>query len=175
MCYANLHKFCLIYTKIRVKKLYVAKAQRKEFHNIGITVGKQYGTAKSMGWKYSVQLSGAYWHALEYKFNAVENILNNHTAYRISRLDLKKDVCVPLKQWRRYYSFAFKRKDYTLNGKEDARTVYLGSRQSQFFHRVYNKTADDPLNYPAPKNKVIIRAEIEIHRIKRRFSFRPCF
>ncbi len=175
MYYANLHKFCLIYTRIPVKKLYVVKEQRKEFHNIGITVGKQYGTAKSMGWRYTVQLAGEYWHALDYKFNDVEKILNNHTEYRISRLDLKKDVCVPLKQWRRYYSFAFKRKDCTLNGKEDARTVYYGSRQSQFYSRVYNKTADDPLNYPAPKNKVIIRAEIEIHRIKRRFSFRPRF
>ena len=175
MYYANLHKFCLIYTRIPVKKLYVVKEQRKEFHNIGISVSKQYGTAKSMGWKYSVQLSGEYWHALDYKFNDVEKILNNHTEYRISRLDLKKDVCVPLKQWRRYYSFAFKRKDCTLNGKEDARTVYYGSRQSQFYSRVYNKTADDPLNYPAPENKVIIRAEIEIHRIKRRSSFRPRF
>lgn len=80
-----------------------------------------------------------------------------------------------MKQWRRYYSFAFKRKDCTLNGKEDARTVYYGSRQSQFYSRVYNKTFENSLTYSAPKNKVIIRAEIEIHRIKRRFSFRPRF
>ncbi len=132
MYYANLHKFCLIYTRIPVKKLYVVKEQRKEFHNIGITVGKQYGTAKSMGWRYTVQLAGEYWHALDYKFNDVEKILNNHTEYRISRLDLKKDVCVPLKQWRRYYSFAFKRKDCTLNGKEDARTVYYGADKVNF-------------------------------------------
>ena len=41
----------------------------------------------------------------------------------------------------------------------------FGSRASQFYTRIYNKTADDPLNYPAPENKVIIRFEIEIHRI----------
>lgn len=79
-----------------------------------------------------MQLAGEYWHALDYKFNDVEKILNNHTEYRISRLDLKKDVCVPLKQWRRYYSFAFKRKDCTLNGKEDARTVYYGADKVNF-------------------------------------------
>ena len=132
----------------------------------GITVQKQYGTASQRGWKYNVQLSGAFWRAIDYDFKDVQNILNNHSDYRISRLDLATDVCVPLKQWQKYYKSAFRRKDCTLNGKEEARTVYYGSRKSQFYTRVYNKTADDPLNYPAPENKVIIRFEIEIHRIR---------
>lgn len=132
----------------------------------GITVQKQYGTASQRGWKYNVQLSGAFWRAIDYDYNSVESILNSHSDYRISRLDLATDVCVPLNQWQKYYKSAFKRKECTLNGKEDARTVYYGSRKSQFYTRVYNKTADDPLNYPAPENKVIIRFEIEIHRIR---------
>lgn len=132
----------------------------------GITVFKQYGTASQRSWKYNVQLSGAYWKAIDYNFNLVKIILEEHTAYRISRLDLAKDVCVPLSHWQKYYKSAFKTGLYTLNGKNDARTVYYGSRQSQFYTRVYNKSADDPLNYPAPENQVIIRFEIEIHRIR---------
>lgn len=132
----------------------------------GITVSKQYGTASQRGWKYNVQLSSAFWKAIDYDYNSVKNILDTFTAYRISRLDLAKDVCVPIKQWQKYYKSAFKRKECTLNGKEDARTVYYGSRKSQFYTRVYNKTAENPLNYPAPENKVIIRFEIEIHRVR---------
>lgn len=132
----------------------------------GITVSKQYGTASQRGWKYNIQLSGAFWKAIDYDYNSVKNILDTFTAYRISRLDLAKDVCVPIKQWQKYYKSAFKRKECTLNGKEDARTVYYGSRKSQFYTRVYNKTAEDSLNYPAPENKVIIRFEIEIHRVR---------
>lgn len=143
-----------------------SKGRTDRITQYGITVQKQYGTASQRGWKYNVQLSGAFWRAIDYNFKDVQNILNNHSDYRISRLDLATDVCVPLNQWQKYYKTAFKTGLYTLNGKEDARTVYYGSRKSQFYTRVYNKTADDPLNYPAPENKVIIRFEIEIHRIR---------
>lgn len=132
----------------------------------GITVSKQYGTASQRGWKYNIQLSGAFWKAINYNYNSVKEILDEFTDYRVSRLDLAKDVCVPITQWQKYYKSAFKRKDCTLNGKDNARTVYYGSRKSQFYTRVYNKTANDPLNYPAPENKVIIRFEIEIHRVR---------
>lgn len=132
----------------------------------GITVSKQYGTASQRGWKYNVQLSGTFWKAIDYDYNSVKNILDTFTAYRISRLDLAKDFCVPIKQWKKYYKSAFKRKEFTLNGKEDARTVYYGSRESQFYTRVYNKTADDNLHYSTPENKVIISFEIEIHRVR---------
>ncbi len=90
----------------------------------GITVQKQYGTASQRGWKYNVQLSGTFWKAIDYDYNPVKNILDTFTAYRISRLDLADDVCVPIKQWRNYYKKAFKTGLYTLNGKEDSRTVY---------------------------------------------------
>lgn len=148
------------------KDVICSKGTTSRVTQYGITVFKQYGTASQRGWKYNVQLSGAYWRAIDYNFNLVKNILEEHTAYRISRLDLAKDVCVPLIQWQKYYKSAFKTGLYTINGKNDARTVYYGSRQSQFFTRVYNKTADDPLNYSAPENQVIIRFEIEIHRIR---------
>ncbi len=143
-----------------------SKGTTNRITQYGITVFKQYGTASQRGWKYNVQLSGAYWKAIDYNFNLVKNILEEHTAYRVSRLDLAKDVCIPLSQWQKYYKSAFKTGLYTLNGKNDARTVYYGSRKSQFYTRVYNKSADDPLNSPAPENQVIIRFEIEIHRIR---------
>ena len=50
--------------------------------------------------------------------------------------------------------------------KKTQEQYIIGSRQSQFFTRVYNKTAEDTYNYPAPENKVIIRFEIEIKRIR---------
>ncbi len=90
----------------------------------GITVQKQYGTASQRGWKYNVQLSGAFWKAIDYDYNPVKNILDTFTAYRISRLDLATDVCVPIKQWQKYYKTAFKTGLYTLNGKQEARTIY---------------------------------------------------
>lgn len=138
----------------------------KRVSQYGITVSKQYGTASQLGWNYSIQLSGAYWNAINYDYNVVKNILNNFTTYRVSRLDLATDVCVKLEQWQRYYKTAFKSGKYTINGKEDARTVYYGSRKSQFYTRVYNKTAEDPNNYPAKEDEAIIRFEIEIHRVR---------
>lgn len=167
--YDVLCEFGLILPKLykeTSKEPICSKGTTQRVTQYGITVSKQYGTASQRGWKYSVQLSGAFWKAIDYNYNAVKKILDEFTDYRISRLDLAKDVCVPITQWQKYYKTAFKTGLYTLNGKEDARTVYYGSRKSQFYTRVYNKTADDPYNYPAPENRVIIRFEIEIHRIR---------
>lgn len=132
----------------------------------GITVSKQYGTAYLRGWEYSVQLSGDYWHAIERNKNAVLKILSGFSVWRVSRLDLAWDVCVPLEDWRQYYKAAFDAGDYTINGMMDARTVYYGSRVSQFYTRVYNKTAEDMKHYPAPDGFAQIRFEVEIHRVR---------
>lgn len=132
----------------------------------GITVSKQYGTAYLRGWEYSVQLSGDYWHTIERNRNAVLEILSGFTLWRVSRLDLAHDRCVPLEDWRKYYKAAFEAGDYAINGVSDARTVYYGSRKSQFYTRLYNKTANDPKHYPAPDGFVQVRFEVEIHRVK---------
>ncbi len=132
----------------------------------GITVSKQYGTAQLHGWEYSVQLSGDYWHAIERDRGAILKILSGFTAWRVSRLDLASDVCIAMEDWREYYKAAFEAGKYTINGMLDARTVYYGSRHSQFYTRVYNKTANDPKHYPAPDGFMQIRFEIEIHRVR---------
>lgn len=117
----------------------------------GITVSKQYGTAQLRGWEYSVQLSGDYWSAIERDSDAVLKILSGFTTWRVSRVDLACDVCVLLEDWREYYKAAFEAGEYSINGMLDARTVYYGSRQSQFYTRVYNKTANDPKHYNVHK------------------------
>jgi len=132
----------------------------------GITVSKQYGTARLRGWDYSVQLSGAYWDAIGRDGDAVLKILTGFSIWRVSRLDLAGDVLVPLVDWRDYYRAAFDAGEYTINGMLDARTVYYGSRQSQFYTRVYNKTANDPKHYPAPDGFITTRFEVEIHRVR---------
>ena len=132
----------------------------------GISACMQYGTARRHGWVYSVQLSGEYWHAIERNHAAVRGILERFADWRLSRLDLAYDVCVPLEDWQKYYKAAFEAGEYTINGNYDARTVYYGSRKSQFFTRIYNKTAADPKHYPAPDGFVVVRYEIEIHRVR---------
>ncbi len=131
----------------------------------GISVSQQYGTALAHGWLYSVQLSGDYWQAIERNRGAVEGVLSGFTVWRVSRLDLACDVCVPLEEWREYCKVAFTA-GYSLNGMLDARTVYYGSRKSQFYTRIYNKTAEDGKHYPAPEGFVQIRFEVEVHRVK---------
>lgn len=84
----------------------------------------------------------------------------------LSRLDLACDVCVPIADWQSYYKGAFDANEYTLYGKADSRTVYYGSRKSQIYTRVYNKSASDPEHYPAPKGMTQIRLEIEIHKVR---------
>ena len=132
----------------------------------GICVMSQYGTAISQGWQYCVQLSGQYWEAINRDYNAVRILLNQFKTWQISRLDLACDVCVPVVDWQNYYKGAFEANEFVLNGRADSRTVYYGSRKSQIYTRVYNKSANDAEHYPAPNGMNQIRFEIEIHRVK---------
>jgi len=152
--------------KLTCREMLSSEGKTMRVMQYGITVSKQYGTARLNGWEYSVQLSGDYWSAIDRDCDAVLQILSGFTTWRVSRLDLKRDVCVPLEDWREYYKAAFEAGVYTINGMLDARTVYYGSRHSQFYTRVYNKTANDPKHFPAPDNFVQIRFEIEIHRVR---------
>lgn len=152
--------------KLTCREMLCSEGSTMRVAQYGITVTKQYGTAQLYGWEYSVQLSGDYWNAIERDRDAVLKILSGFTVWRVSRLDLAHDVCVPLEDWQEYYKSAFEAGKYTINGMLDARTVYYGSRHSQFYTRVYNKTASDPKYYPAPDDYVQIRFEIEIHRVR---------
>jgi len=131
----------------------------------GICVALQYGSALARGWKYSVQLSGDYWHAIERDRNALLPILEKFTVWRVSRLDLERTVTVPLEDLRGFYRSAFEA-GHRISGEMDSRTIYYGSRKSQFFTRVYNKTAQDSKHYPAPAEFAQVRFEVEIHRVK---------
>jgi len=132
----------------------------------GISASRQYGTAQLRGWEYSVQLSGDYWHAIERDREAVLNILTGFETWRVSRLDLACDALVPLDDWRAFFKAAFEAGDYVINGMGDARTVYYGSRRSQFLTRIYCKTCEDGQHYPAPVFFTQIRFEVEIHRVR---------
>lgn len=141
----------------------------------GICVSLQYGSALLYGWVYSVQISGDYWQAIEYKRESVLDILERFTGWRVSRLDLARNACVPLKDWCDYYKAVFEIGDYTINGASDARTIYYGSRKSQFYTRIYNKTAEDGKHFPAPVGSVQIRFEIEIKYIRGELILEPAF
>lgn len=131
----------------------------------GITATLQYGTAISRGWVYSVQLSGNYWHAVEYSREAVLNILSGFEDWRVSRLDLEKTVLVPLDDFQEFCISAFE-KGCFVTGADNARTVSYGSRNAQFYTRIYNKTANDPKHFPAADEMAQVRFEIEIHRVQ---------
>ena len=131
----------------------------------GISVSKQYGTGSDIGWLYSIQLSGDYLHAIERDVNMIKQILSQFENYRLSRLDLARDVCILIEEWQNYYHFAFI-SGKNVVGTNDARTVYYGARTSQFYTRVYNKTAQDKKHYPATDGHIIIRFEVEIKRIR---------
>jgi len=130
-----------------------------------ICVRLQYGTGVERGWIYSVQLSSIYFEIIKHDIAIILNILSNFSDWQISRLDLQKTVLVPLSEYKLFCKTAFERGCY-VTGAEDSRTIYYGNRKSsQFFMRIYNKTAQDPMQYPAPDRMVQVRAEIEIHRI----------
>jgi hypothetical protein len=131
----------------------------------GITVSKQYGTATKKDWVYSVSLSGEYWQAIYYTQGRVLDFLQLFQAWQISRLDLFCNVQVPLSRWRKYTKSAFN-SGHSVTGKGDAMTVYYNSRLSQFFVRVYNKSAESPKYHPAPDGQVIVRYEVEIKRVR---------
>ncbi len=148
------------------KEMLCSDGKTMRVSQYGITVSRQYGTAQAHGWEYTVQLAGDYWHAIERDRGAVLKILSGFSAWRVSRLDLASDACVSIDDWRKYYKAAFNANDYNIIGMSDARTVYYGSRKSQFFTRIYNKTAEDGKHYPAADGFVQIRFEVETHRIK---------
>lgn len=68
------------------------------------------------------------------------------------RLDFAFDVIMSRSDWRKYLSDCFlysmeqnrQRKKFLLQGSGEAMTIYIGSRNSDRYFRVYNKTLQDP-------------------------------
>jgi hypothetical protein len=131
----------------------------------GITVSRQYGSALRCGWLYSIQLSGAFWSAIQYDREAVKDVLGKFADWRISRLDLQRTVLVPVEEYRDFCKQEFEMGNFII-GAGDALTTTFGSRLSQFYARVYNKSAQDAKHFPAQGENVYVRLEFEIHRVK---------
>lgn len=104
-----------------------------------------------------------------------------------NRLDFAFDVILPKKAWRDYYlgvigasveemndpSKARKRMKFVYQGYGDATTVYIGSRSSAIFCRIYNKTLEDSeytfidetgVIKAIPDDSYVIRYELELKR-----------
>lgn len=94
------------------------------------------------------------------------------------RIDLCFDVIMKRSEWRSYLAKCFtysmenqrQRKKYLLQGSGEAMTVYIGSRNSDRYFRVYNKTLQSPSYQfvswdgtisPVSDDECVIRYEIE--------------
>ena len=100
--------------------------------------------------------------------------------HRFSRLDFAFDVLVSRAAWRSFICRAFEsslnsdreRKCYRLSGQGEAMTIYIGSRRSAKFFRIYNKTLEDSkytfvqdgVETPVPDDMCVIRYEVELKR-----------
>lgn len=100
------------------------------------------------------------------------------------RLDFAFDVIMSRADWRKYLADCFiysmeqkrQRKKFLLQGSGEAMTIYIGSRNSDRFFRVYNKTLQDPsylfinadgTTTPVADDQCVIRYEIECKRQNR--------
>lgn len=100
------------------------------------------------------------------------------------RLDFAFDVIMSRSDWRKYLSDCFfysmeqnrQRKKFLLQGSGEAMTIYIGSRNSDRFFRVYNKTLQDPSyifinpdgsSAALSDDQCVIRYEIEFKRQNR--------
>lgn len=101
-----------------------------------------------------------------------------------SRLDFAFDVVMSRRDWKVFLGNCFidsmdserQRKRYRLAGDGEAMTVYIGSRVSSKFFRIYNKTLEDPkytfedaldpnnTDVDVDDEHCVIRYEVELHR-----------
>lgn len=116
--------------------------------------------------------------------------LVNQAPHRFSRLDFAFDVLVKKNDWKSFIVSAFEsslysdreRKKYRLTGSGEAMTIYIGSRKSAKFFRIYNKTLEDAKydfygnGSPIPDDSFVIRYEVELkrHKVKAQNDVR-CF
>lgn len=102
--------------------------------------------------------------------------------HRFSRLDFAFDVLISRAAWRAFICRAFEaslssdrqRKCFRLSGQGEAMTIYIGSRKSPRFFRIYNKTLEDAkyryfedgVEKSVPDDMCVIRYEVELKRHK---------
>ena len=112
--------------------------------------------------------------------NLVSMCNNNGGECSFSRLDFAFDVIIKRDEWKKFISSAFESslssdrvlKKYTLAGSGEAMTVYIGSRTSPRFFRIYNKTLEDKsyiykengIPKELPDDSCVIRYEVELKR-----------
>jgi len=113
-------------------------------------------------------------------FAAVLPDLVNGVEHRFSRLDFAFDVLISRAAWRTFICRAFEAslnserqaKCFRLSGQGEAMTIYIGSRRSPKFFRIYNKTLEDPkytfvqdgVEIAVPDDMCVIRYEVELKR-----------
>ena len=100
--------------------------------------------------------------------------------HRFSRLDFAFDVLIDRAAWRAFICRAFEsslsserqRKQYRLSGQGEAMTIYIGSRRSPKFFRIYNKSMEDEKykyvedgeEKEVPEGMCVVRYEVELKR-----------
>lgn len=109
--------------------------------------------------------------------------LRSSAENHLSRLDFAFDVIMSRTSWKQFLTQCFaasmisdrERKRYKLQGDGEAMTVYIGSRKSAKFFRIYNKTMEDShYSYQDADghyvnlrdDECVIRYEVELHRYK---------
>lgn len=118
------------------------------------------------------------------KFELTLPVLRKFAPCHFSRLDFAFDVIQKREDWRKYIKRVFaesldsdrQAKCFKLQGSGEAMTVYIGSRRSERFFRIYNKTLEDSSyqfvdSYgnvvPLDDDECVIRYEIEFHKFRR--------
>lgn len=112
--------------------------------------------------------------------NLVSTCRSNGGECSFSRLDFAFDVVISNDQWKEFIKSAFSssidseriRKKYTLAGSGLEQTIYIGSRVSDAYFRIYNKSLENPsyiytvngLPRNIPLDHSVIRYEIELKR-----------
>lgn len=112
--------------------------------------------------------------------NLVALCQSNGGELSFSRLDFAFDVLISDEDWKTFIVKAFsssinsdrQRKKYNVAGSGLGMTIYIGSRLSDYYFRIYNKTLENPtyvytennLPVPVPDGYSVIRYEIEMKR-----------
>lgn len=129
---------------------------------------------------HKVEISGVGCEKFILTIPALRGAAENH----LSRVDYAFDVVMTRDDWKSFLCRCFEssmrserqRKKFRLSGEGEAMTVYIGSRKSSKFFRIYNKTLEDkhytyyddcghvvPID---PVKECVIRYEIELHHWK---------
>ena len=136
------------------------------------------------GWSprpHRLQVSGVGCEKFAYTLpNLITECRNNGGECSFSRLDFAFDVLISKESWKSFLAKAFasslyserERKKYALAGDGMAMTVYIGSRRSDYYFRIYNKSLESK-DYVYTENgqivdvdddEFVIRYEIEMKR-----------